>query len=727
MKKPLISEISFYLIAIVLCLAILTWVYGKLDLSVPFCYQWDGIFIGMLIKSVIDTGWFLENPYLGMPAGLQMYDFPLSDGLNLLLIKLLSILFPDSGVVMNSFFLLTFPLVTVTSLVVFRQFKISYGPALVSSLLFTFIPYHFLRGEGHLGHLTLSSYFMIPLVTMVAIWLFLEKDLFIHRDENTNQIKLNWKNKKFLASLGICVLASSTGIYYAFFACFFLLVAGISAVLSQRKFYQLLNAIVLIGIVGTGVVVNIAPSLIYQANHAKNTETAQRNSGEAEIYGLKIAQLVLPASYHKIPSLAQLTANYNARSPLVNENATSTLGLVGTIGFLLLLGGLVFYRNFSAGDILEKLGILNLSGVLLGTIGGFSALFALLVSPQIRAYNRISIFIAFFSLLAVAIVLERLWTKLRPLSGGNITMFIILLSILALGMFDQIPKSSGPDLATKAEYLSDQDFVKRIETRLPPQAMIFQLPYVPFPESPPLNRMTDYSLFRGYLHSTQLRWSYGAMRGREGDMWQRTIAFQPLTEMLKALSLTGFSGIYIDRFGYADNGTDIVAKLVTLLGNTPLESNDRRLVFFGLEEYNKKIIHARTEEELSKLQLLTHPLLLSWQSGFSTLEGNSEFNWRWCSAQGELEINNSSAKERKVTITMGLQTGYEEPSIVVIESTTGSQTVRVNNQIGNWSGTLTLPPGKSVVRFSTDAKRVNAPSDPRVMMFRVINFQMLEN
>ncbi len=725
MKKLLFSEIRLHLIVIALCVAILTWAMQlwRIDLSIPFSYEWDGVFTGMLIKSIIDNGWFLENPYLGVPVGFQMYDFPLSDGLTFLLIKWLSMLSSDYGTVMNSFFLLTFPLVTVTSLMVFRHFKVSAGPALVSSLLFTFIPYHFLRGKLHL---VLCNYFMIPLVTMVAIWLFLEKDLFVSRDKDTNRIKLNW-NRKWIASLGICVLVSATGIYYAFFACFFLLVAGISVFISQQKIYQLVNAIILVGVVSIGVVVNIAPSLIYQANHAKNVETAQRHSGEAEIYGLKIAQLVLPANYHKIPSLAQLTANYNARSPLVNENADSTLGWVGTIGFLLLLGGIVFYRNFAEGDILEKLGILNLSAVLLGTIGGFSALFALLVSPQIRAYNRISIFIAFFSLLAVAIVLERLWTKLRPLSGGNITMSIILLSILTWGIFDQTPKSSGQNLAIKAEYLSDKDFVKRIEALLPPQAMVFQLPYVPFPESPPLNRMTDYSLFKGYLHSTQLRWSYGAMRGREGDMWQQSIISLSLNEMVKALSLTGFSGIYIDRFGYADNGTDIVAKFSTLLGETSLESNDRRLVFFSLEEYNKKIIHSHSEEKLNQLQLLAHPLFLSWQGGFSTLEGNSEFNWRWCSAQGELEINNSSAKERKVTITMGLQTGYEEPSIVVIKSTTGSQTVRVNNQIGNWSGTLTLPPGKSVIRFSTDAKRVNAPSDPRVMMFRVINFQMREN
>lgn len=53
MKKQLFSEISFYLIAIVLCLAILTWAMRlwQLDLSVPFSYQGDGIFAEMLIKS----------------------------------------------------------------------------------------------------------------------------------------------------------------------------------------------------------------------------------------------------------------------------------------------------------------------------------------------------------------------------------------------------------------------------------------------------------------------------------------------------------------------------------------------------------------------------------------------------------------------------------------------------------------------------------------------------
>ena len=54
--------------------------------------------------------------------------------------------------------------------------------------------------------------------------------------------------------------------------------------------------------------------------------------------------------------------------------------------------------------------------------------------------------------------------------------------------------------------------------------MVFQLPYVPFPENPPVQQMSDYDHLRGALHSRTLKWSYPTMRGRWGDTWQRAIA-----------------------------------------------------------------------------------------------------------------------------------------------------------------------------------------------------------
>lgn len=43
----------------------------------------------------------------------------------------------------------------------------------------------------------------------------------------------------------------------------------------------------------------------------------------------------------------------------------------------------------------------NLFAFLLGTVGGFGAVFSFVIRPQLRGLNRISVYIAFFSIAAV--------------------------------------------------------------------------------------------------------------------------------------------------------------------------------------------------------------------------------------------------------------------------------------------------------------------------------------
>ena len=120
------------------------------DLTVPFNYVGDGIQHAVFIKGMIEHGWYWQNSFVGMPTGLELYDFPAVDNLQFLIIKGLSFLRPEHAWVLNVFYLLTFPLTTLTSLYVLRRFDLSYAVSLFASLLYTFIPYHFLRNEGHL-------------------------------------------------------------------------------------------------------------------------------------------------------------------------------------------------------------------------------------------------------------------------------------------------------------------------------------------------------------------------------------------------------------------------------------------------------------------------------------------------------------------------------------------------------------------------------------------------
>jgi hypothetical protein len=49
-------------------------------------------------------------------------------------------------------------------------------------------------------------------------------------------------------------------------------------------------------------------------------------------------------------------------------------------------------------------------------------------------------------------------------------------------------------------------------------------------------------------------WSFGAMRGREGDSWQKLVTEKSLRESVGTLAAAGFSGIYLDHYGYTDQG-----------------------------------------------------------------------------------------------------------------------------------------------------------------------------
>ena len=91
--------------------------------------------------------------------------------------------------------------------------------------------------------------------------------------------------------------------------------------------------------------------------------------------------------------------------------------------------------------------------------------------------------------------------------------------------------------------------------------MVFQLPLNEFPEGSPPGTMGTYDPARAYLHSKTLRWSFGAMKGRFGDSWQKYAVDRPTPETLRTIALAGFSGVWVDRDGYADRGAAVEAKL----------------------------------------------------------------------------------------------------------------------------------------------------------------------
>ena len=253
---------------------------------------------------------------------------------------------------------------------------------------------------------------------------------------------------------------------------------------------------------------------------------------------------------------------------------------MATVGFLwLLLVALLTLvasaRRMAIDERFRSASAATVIAFLLATVGGVSTLINYWLSPQLRAWNRMSVFIAFFSLVAVALLLDRLRRRLGPAPGPRALFGAALGAVLVVGVLDQTTQKDVPAYkATAAQYHSDGVLVAAIERRLPHDAMVFQLPYQGFPESKPINRMTNYDQVRGYLHSHDLRWSYGAMQGRPAD-WAEDLADKPASLVVPAVAASGFGGIWVDRFGYSAGGAAISTALRTLSGVAPILSPER--------------------------------------------------------------------------------------------------------------------------------------------------------
>ena len=582
-REGRIEEAAAYVVVALLTLSITLWIMQPWhgDLRVPFTSAGDGAVVSALAKGTVEHGWFEVNPSLGLPGELNMGDYPSADALHYATIKAISLATGNWAAAMNLFFLFTFPLTAVLAFWPMRRLGVSWVPAGLASTLYALLPYHFIRGEPHLF---LSAYYLVPPMVLVCLWVGRDEPVLFRRDD-AGGLRLSLRSPDAAMSLVVCGLTALAGVYYAFFACFFLAIASALAAARNRTLRPLAAAGLLIATLLVVALLGLMPSTIYRYTHSPNPAASVRNPGQAEIYALKIDQLFLPVDGHRIAKFAQLKAGYREGLAklsrwLDNEAViTSSLGVLGSLGFLIVivwpfLGALG--RSLvgdERNDVLTRLGEFQIAGVLLATVGGFGAMVAF-VLPQIRAYNRIVVFLAYFAFLGLSLLADS-WVRRTREGARRWIAWLVIAGVFVLALLDQTSPSFAPAYAANARaFASDAAFVGKIAQTVPAGSAVFQLPYMPFPEpGGPIVNMPDYEPLRGYLQNSSLKWSYGAQKGREVDAWQKSVSALPVAEMLLQLKSRGFSVVWVDRNGYADRGTAIETALAAATGAQPIVSD----------------------------------------------------------------------------------------------------------------------------------------------------------
>jgi phosphoglycerol transferase len=521
-------------------LAILWFRFGGAtwDAHLPLVFSGDALFYLAQTKSTMDHGWWWFNPSLGAPFGLTAATFAQNGNIDQAIVWVVS-RFADSAIVVGSVsWMLMAALSAVTATWGFRRMGVTPAVAAAMSVLFALTPFALYR---FIAHFTLVLY-LLPIPATIAVLLA--------SGEGTEP----WPRRAWFAPLGGCILLGFNYVYFAFFGVFLISVGALVGAAVGRRAAPLRKGGLCVAAIVLATALNFVPNVVAWQAHGQPVGV-KHVTAESEIFGLKIRHLIRPSGEHWFPPLqAWLDRDRAAGFLNETENTTGRLGLVGAIGFVGLVSVLLFPSAAAAdgrANRVRAVALMALAAVLLATVGGFGSLFSLLVAADIRAYTRISPFIAFFAIAAVAFAIDR-FGQTRPSAWKA----AVLTAVLVLGVTDQAVAIGGRKIdvnGLRRDYSAVASVVGDLERALPAGAMVFQYPIRPFPVDAGADGIGIYEHFKPYLVSRQLRWSYPALNVDQRT-WELGVLRLELVDVPRHLAREGFDAILLTRAALADKG-----------------------------------------------------------------------------------------------------------------------------------------------------------------------------
>ena len=411
------------------------------------------------------------------------------------------------------------------------------------ALVFAYTYQTFHRG---LGHFSIAFSWTVPL-GLLAVWLV------------ARSRRLQWRS----GGAGVCLGAAlALGVSNPYNLMFWLQLMGWAVLAQWFDRRRRANLAIGLATIALAVTVFFASNLeVWMfVQEPEGAPLIARNYAGTEIYALKPIEMLIPPPYHRWGEFAGLGHRYLRWSLWRGEEFLPYLGLVGIVGLIWL--GWVTLRRVLARQSLPGQALSFGWLVAYSSIGGVTNVLAFLLGLQIfRATNRVAIFISALLLIFMLGRLSRLTAAWPAWSR-----WAVALGIATLGVLDQVPKQRGQaeQLEIAAAVEGDRKLGRELEAALPPGAMVFQLPVQGFPEVVPPHRLADYELFRPFLVTETLRFSYGAAKFRARSRWQRDLENVPAAVLVRRLEAYGFAALYLNRKGFPDRAEKLLGELATL-------------------------------------------------------------------------------------------------------------------------------------------------------------------
>ena len=684
----------------------------KADLRVPLTYRGDALPVGAHFKTVIEEGWYEYQPRLGAPLGQTYNDFSTADNLHLVAAKILALFTSEWALAMNLYFLIGFLLIAAAGVWFLRKCGVSPWLSAALATLYSLAPYHFIRGESHLW---LASYYTVPLALGLLVLVLRGEPLW--GSDHSRSGLLRYALSPAARTIVIVALLATSSSYYSVFFLVLLAAAGIFTFLRDRSWRAFLGA----GLAGFATVAvmlaNMLPDLLFTAQNGANPLGVDRSGGEAEFYALKLAQLLLPWPGHRIGVLADLRQRYEAAYVSLGEQPA--LGIVGAIGLvvaLLVVAYLAFARMRRTDaatpggrfELIAALSGLVFVAFIFSTLGGLSTIISVFTS-SLRGWNRMSIVIAMLCLAIVGLLIDSAIARLRTPARTRVIAAIAASAVLlGVGYFDQTPGNSDAEYAGNAlAYREDQTYFAALEGRLPDQAMVLVLPYVPFPESSAVTGLLASEQLVPYLHTSTVRWSNGGIKGRPTADWPGQLAHYGDEHAAMLAVLAGFDGILVDRRAAADGGVALETALKPT-DASPEVSPNGRFAFYDLASEAAALTERENSEQMAAAAaLITNPVVAYRSPDFGLdSEGNLIVN----AGSARFSLANATGEARRVRLSFTVPGAYAGGHLTVVFPDGSTIERALDSDETAVTRTLTVPAGIHFVLLSViDANGAPVP------------------
>lgn len=560
------------------CLALTGWL--GLDLHQPISFNGDHLLTLGNARSFVDGNGFRWNDSMGFPGERDSLMHPTFYLSQKSIMWLTARTTGNPATVVSVFYGVGIVLLYAACYWSLRRLAIRRALAWVGGVVFVVTPYFAARSAGHD---MLAVYYSVPLGAVLALMVGHAGDAASTSIRRASTDRVSWL---------IVLAVGASGLYYAFFTGLFVAFAGVVASIRRRSSVPVARAAMLgAGLVVVLLVTGPGPGLIDIVSG--DVQLPRRLASEQQEHGLSIAN----------------PARMFSRVPFTDAwwtGGASGSGLGEWPGFLLMLtivlspaiavGSMVaVWRRGHSAPAADRLALVALSagcivfGVLFAVRGGLGFYFNELVSPAIRAQNRIVPFLSFFALVIVLTSVElaaasrRRWVR----RVAPVLLTGALVVSVPPGIVGFLATRQAAFLANEYEQ-ADRRSIEAVLDRIHDVGArrVLELPIVFWPEAPLVRGFEPYRLELAHIldrPGSDVRWSYGLSNRQPmfGHLLS-VVDAQRDRGLAAAAAGMGFDGILIEKAAFDAAG--LAAWTTVIDAEVPAQcrvfDDERRILFF---------------------------------------------------------------------------------------------------------------------------------------------------